>query len=84
MNDVHLDHEREARIGQPEIVYGQHKNIEQIVKILGEYRERNESAFISRISKASAIPKPTLVGMPMMGWGIKPANTEGRAPSSGR
>ncbi len=48
MNDIDLDFARFERIGIPEIVYGQHKSIEQLRVIAGRYAERGANLLVTR------------------------------------
>jgi len=50
-----IDHHREVRQGQPEIIYGQSKTPEQIIGIAAAMRERGqETVLITRIDRAAA------------------------------
>lgn len=54
MNDVALDLAREARLGFPEIIYGQHKSPAQLERILGTYRELKKNLLITRVQPEKA------------------------------
>lgn len=56
MNDVNLDFAREARLGFPEIVYGQHKSLAQLERILGTYRELKKNLLVTRVQAEKAAP----------------------------
>ena len=50
-----IDHHREVRQGQPEVIYGQSKTPEQIIGIAKAMRERGqETVLVTRIDKAAA------------------------------
>ena len=51
MNDIHLDFDRTARQGFPEIVYGEYKTIDQLVHIVGQYKEKQCACLITRLQK---------------------------------
>ena len=48
MNDVDLDFGRAARIGLPEVVYGQHKSAAQLRVIAARFRRRRANLLITR------------------------------------
>jgi len=48
MNDIDLDFSRLERIGMPEIVYGQHKSVEQLRAIAERYAERGANLLVTR------------------------------------
>jgi NCAIR mutase (PurE)-related protein len=54
VNDVALDLAREARLGFPEIIYGQHKSPAQLERILGTYRELKKNLLITRVQPEKA------------------------------
>jgi len=56
-NDIHLDFDREERVGFPEIVYGLGKSTDQLLRILEQYREKEKPVLITRLDaeKAAAL-----------------------------
>ena len=50
MNDINLDLERSARIGMPEIVYGESKSPEQLREIAARHEERGVNMLVTRCS----------------------------------
>lgn len=56
MNDVTLDLAREARLGFPEIVYGQHKSPAQLERILATYLELKKNVLITRVQAEKVAP----------------------------
>ncbi len=55
-NDVTLDTSREARLGFPEIVYGQHKSPAQLGRILETYLELQKNLLVTRLQAEKAAP----------------------------
>lgn len=55
-NDLTLDTSREARLGFPEIVYGQHKSPAQLGHILEIYLEGRKNLLITRLQAEKAAP----------------------------
>ncbi len=51
MNDIHIDFDRTARQGFPEIIYGEYKTIDQLVNIVGQYNEKRCACLITRLQK---------------------------------
>lgn len=49
-----VDHDREARNGVPEVVYGEGKSAEQIAAIVGRLRERHRRALVTRVDADKA------------------------------
>lgn len=52
---VTLDSERETRLGFPEIIYGQHKSVEQLVEILELYLGQQKNMLVTRL-QAEKVP----------------------------
>jgi NCAIR mutase (PurE)-related protein len=50
MNDVNLDFDRCARIGVPEIIYGESKSPEQLREIAARHEERGVNMLVTRCS----------------------------------
>ncbi len=50
MGDIDLDFDRLARIGVPEIVYGENKSPDQLREIAARYQERGVSLLVTRCS----------------------------------
>jgi pyridinium-3,5-biscarboxylic acid mononucleotide synthase len=50
MNDVNLDFDRPARIGVPEIVYGESKSPEQLREIAARHEQRSVNMLVTRCS----------------------------------
>jgi len=46
-----IDHHRQIRRGQPEVIFAPGKTTEQIIKIAGKIRENNTDVIISRLDK---------------------------------
>ena len=51
MNESIIDFQRRNRIGVVEAIWGEHKTIEQISKILKKYQFESEIALVTRLSK---------------------------------
>ena len=51
MDESIIDFQRRNRIGVIEAIWGEHKSIEQISKILGKYQLASETALVTRLSK---------------------------------
>ena len=54
MNDVNFDFERQRRVGLPEIVYGEHKSIDQLNRIIEVCLAENHPILISRLQPEKA------------------------------
>ena len=54
MNESIIDFQRRSRIGVIEAIWGEHKTIEQISKILNKYQLESETALVTRLSKEKA------------------------------
>lgn len=57
MNEIDLDLQRQSRQGFPELVYGEFKSADQIVRILDEHRENGLNCLVTRTQpdKAAAV-----------------------------
>ena len=51
MNESIIDFQRRSRLGFIEAIWGEHKTIEQISKILKKYQRNSETALVTRLSK---------------------------------
>jgi len=49
MSTFNIDHQREGRVGFPEIIYGRSKDIESIKLILQEYKSQGKNAMITKL-----------------------------------
>ncbi len=56
MNDVDFDFDRTRRVGLPEIVYGEHKSVEQLRRIVGLCLAEEHDVLISRLQPEKAEP----------------------------
>ena len=54
MNESIIDFHRQSRLGVIEAIWGEHKTIEQISKILNKYQLESETALVTRLSKEKA------------------------------
>ena len=54
MNESIIDFQRQSRLGVIEAIWGEHKTIEQISKILSQYQLESETALVTRLSKDKA------------------------------
>jgi len=50
MRDIDLDFDRAARIGVPELIYGESKSAEQLREIAARYEERGANMLVTRCS----------------------------------
>ena len=48
--DINFDFDRQNRIGFIEAIWGEHKNIDQLIKICEQVLDKNELVFITRIN----------------------------------
>ena len=55
MNDFTLDEDRVSRLGFPEIIYGEAKNVEQLTQIIKSQIQKNKSCFITRLQTKKAV-----------------------------
>ncbi len=67
-NDIHLDLDREKRIGQPEIIYGESKSIEQLLEIARQLEAAQCNALVTRLDKVKA--DALLEGWPKASYSI--------------
>lgn len=49
--DVTVDHDRSRRTGAPEVIYGEHKTPEQILRACNALRARGDNVLITRVQK---------------------------------
>ncbi len=54
MNDVDFDFERQRRVGLPEIVYGEHKSVEQLTRIIELCLAESHPILVSRLQPEKA------------------------------
>lgn len=56
--DLHIDFSREQRLGFPEIIYGEHKSADQLLRIIGQCEAKQHNILISRCQpeKARTLP----------------------------
>lgn len=52
--EINLDFDRERRIGQPEIIYGESKSIEQLIEIVEQLKQVDRNGLFTRVSPAQA------------------------------
>ncbi len=52
--EIRLDLQRKSRLGMPEAIWGEHKSVEQIEKILKQLYLIGESAFVTRVDPNKA------------------------------
>ena len=48
--DINFDFDRQNRIGFIEAIWGEHKNVDQLIKICEQVLDKNELVFITRIN----------------------------------
>ena len=48
--DINFDYDRQNRIGFIEAIWGEHKNVDQLIKICEQVLDKNELVFITRIN----------------------------------
>ncbi|EGO2647718.1 nickel pincer cofactor biosynthesis protein LarB [Enterococcus faecalis] len=51
-----IDTQRKERTGYPEVVYGEGKTIEQLIKIINSLRKENNTILVTRVSQQKAQP----------------------------
>ncbi len=54
MENYNIDHNREKRIGFPEVVYGKSKSIEDILKILKSISDKHKNVLITKLQQEKA------------------------------
>ncbi len=54
MNDINFDYQREERQGFPEIVFGEGKTVDQILRIVEDLLAKQQNVFITRLSEGKA------------------------------
>ncbi len=54
MDNFNIDHDRENRIGFPEVVYGVNKSIEDLSQILENYNTRGKNAMVTKLQPEKA------------------------------
>jgi hypothetical protein len=52
--EINLDLDRECRIGQPEIIYGESKSNEQLIEIVEQLQRAGRNGLFTRVSHAQA------------------------------
>ncbi|MEN8137627.1 MAG: nickel pincer cofactor biosynthesis protein LarB [Bacteroidota bacterium] len=59
MQNHNIDHNREDRLGFPEVVFGESKNVKDLTSILYNYVEKHKNALITKLQaeKATALKK---------------------------
>jgi len=55
MTNHNIDHDRENRIGFPEVIYGASKSVEDILKILESFIARGKNALITKLQHDKAL-----------------------------
>lgn len=55
MDNFNIDHDRENRIGFPEVVYGLNKSTEDLSKILESYKTRRENVLVTKLQPEKAL-----------------------------
>lgn len=51
VNDIHLDFDRESRIGFKEVVYAEGKSVETLINIITQFKEKNSNVLLTCLSK---------------------------------
>ena len=54
MSNFNIDHDREERIGFPEIVFGASKSTKDLIRILKEYISRDKNILVTKLQKKKA------------------------------
>ena len=54
MDNFNIDHDREKRIGFPEVVYGAEKSIHDVSKILENFRSKGKNVLVTKLQKKKA------------------------------
>ena len=54
MSDFEIDHDRERRLGFPEVIYGESKTEDQLEGILQDYKEQQCNVLITRLQPEKA------------------------------
>jgi len=59
MDNFNIDYDRENRLGFPEIIYGESKDLAQLLNILKDYKDKSKNALITKLQaeKAAALKK---------------------------
>jgi NCAIR mutase (PurE)-related protein len=55
MTNHNIDHDRENRIGFPEVIYGARKSVEDILKILENFIAKGKNALVTKLQEEKAI-----------------------------
>ncbi len=55
MTNHNIDHDREKRIGFPEVIYGARKSVEDILKILESFIARGKNALVTKLQQDKAL-----------------------------
>jgi len=53
-DEINLDFDREDRIGQPEIIYGESKSVDQLIEIARQLTEAHRNGLFTRVSSEQA------------------------------
>ncbi|MEN8230886.1 MAG: 1-(5-phosphoribosyl)-5-amino-4-imidazole-carboxylate carboxylase, partial [Bacteroidota bacterium] len=54
MSNHNIDKNREKRTGFPEVIYGESKNIDDLLSILEQYKNNDKNALITRLQAQKA------------------------------
>jgi NCAIR mutase (PurE)-related protein len=55
MTNHNIDHDRENRIGFPEVIYGERKSVEDLLNILKSFIAKEKNAFITKLQHDKAL-----------------------------
>lgn len=55
MDNFNIDHDREKRIGFPEVVYGARKSIEDLLKIIKSFEAKGKNVLVTKLQDKKAI-----------------------------
>ena len=55
MTNHNIDHDREKRIGFPEVIYGASKSVEDLLKILESYISKGKNALVTKLQHDKAL-----------------------------
>jgi len=54
MDNHNIDHDREKRIGFPEVIYGERKSTEDLFKIIKSFTEKDKNVLVTKLQKDKA------------------------------
>lgn len=54
MDNFNIDYDRENRLGFPEIIYGESKDVSQLSHILKDYRDKGTNALVTKLQATKA------------------------------